>query len=213
MRRRTLILLATPAVIGAMTVAVPALAGISLDPAAHTARTCFIVRIHKHRVRECLIPGPRGLPGPPGPRGFAGKTGKMGLPGKPGPQGPVGLTGPVGPAGPAGTARAYAVVDASLVASTPSTAGLVSAQTSHIVAVSQPVGEEGVYCLAPAAGINPAADTAVASPEASYSLKEEIGLVAVNAKSAHCPGSFEVDTYAPVTAKLANGYAFTVIVP
>jgi hypothetical protein len=212
MRRRTLTLLATPAVIGAMTVAVPALAGISLDPSAHIARTCFIVRVHKHRVRECLIPGPRGLrglPGPPGPRGFRGLAGKNG---KAGAAGKTGATGPQGLPGAPSTARAYAVVDAPQVTGTPSTAGLVSAQTSQIVAVSQPPGKEGVYCLAPAAGINPAADTAVASPEVSYSTAG-VGLIAVNAQHANCPGAFEVDTYAPATAKLANGYAFTVVVP
>jgi hypothetical protein len=206
MRRRTLTLLATPAVIGAMTVAVPALAGISLGPSARTARTtCFIVRIHKHRVRECLIPGPRGLPGPPGPRGFRGFTGKTG---KTGATGKAGAQGLPGTPGAPGTARAYAVVQPT----SPGKPALIAAQTKNITAASEP--STGVYCLAPAAGIDPAADTAVASPEVSYSSKEEIGLIVVNAKSAHCSGNFEVDTYAPgATPTLASGYAFTVIVP
>lgn len=205
MRRRTLTLLATPAVLGAMTVAVPALAGISLDPAAHTAASrCFVAHIAKHRVRECLIRGPRGLrglPGPAGPRGYRGYTGKTGK------AGATGKTGPTGPIGPSGTARAYAVVQPT----SPTKPVLIASQTANITSVGEP--STGVYCLAPAAGINPAADTAVASPEVAYSSKEEVGLVAVDAKSAHCPGDFEVDTFAPATAKPAGGYAFTVIVP
>jgi len=206
MRRSKLTLLATPAVIGAMTVAVPALAGISLDPSAHSSRTkCFIAHIAKHRVRECLLRGPRGLPGPPGPRGFTGATGKTGKTGR---TGATGKTGPQGAPGAPGTARAYAVVQPA----SPGKPALVAAQTANIAGVSEPGA--GVYCLAPAAAINPAADTAVASPEASYSSKEEIGLIAVNAKSTHCPGDFEVDTYAPgATPSLASGYAFTVVVP
>ncbi|HTC60758.1 MAG TPA: hypothetical protein VK691_11655, partial [Solirubrobacteraceae bacterium] len=82
MRHRTLTLLATPAVLGAMTVAVPALAGVDNGPAAHgSSSRCFVARIAKHRVRECLVQGPRGLrglPGPAGPRGLAGKAGKNG---------------------------------------------------------------------------------------------------------------------------------------
>ncbi len=61
MRHRTLTLLATPAVLGAMTVAVPALAGVEDGPAAHSSSSkCFVARIAKHRVRECLVQGPRG---------------------------------------------------------------------------------------------------------------------------------------------------------
>jgi hypothetical protein len=209
MRRRTLVLLATPAAIGAMTVAVPALAGISLSPKAHSAsHKCFIAHVAKHRVRECLIRGPRGprgLPGPPGPRGFrgfTGKTGKTGLTGK------TGATGAQGPAGPAGTARAYAVVEPT----SPTKPALIAAQTANITSVSEPA--EGVYCLAPAAGINPAADAAVASPEASYSSKGAVGVVAVNAQHPHCPGDFEVDTYGAIGSSTpATGYAFAVIVP
>src|SRR6185437_503165 len=94
MRHRTLTLLATPAVVGAMTVLVPALAGVSILPAAHTASTKFFVaRIAKHRVRECLLRGPRrprGMPGPEGPRGLTGKTGKPGATGTPGAAGKTG---------------------------------------------------------------------------------------------------------------------------
>jgi Collagen triple helix repeat (20 copies) len=212
MRHRTLTLLATPTVLGAMTVAVPALAGIGIGPAAHTARTkCFIAHIAKHRVRECLVPGPRGFPGPPGPRGLPGARGLRGLQGPRGLQGVKGSQGAAGaPGAPGapGTARAFAVVQPT----SPTKPVLITGQTSNITAVSEPT--PGVYCLAPAAGINPAADTAVASPEVAYSSKEEVGLIAVNAKSTHCPGNFEVDTYKPgTTPTLASGYAFSIVIP
>jgi Collagen triple helix repeat (20 copies) len=208
MRHRTLTLLATPAVLGAMTVAVPALAGISIAPTAHTSSTrCFIAHVAKHRVRECLVRGPRGFPGPPGPRGLTGATGKTGKTGKNGINGKNG-TGTQGPPGAPGTARAYAVVQPT----SPTKPALIPAQTSNITSVSEPA--TGVYCLAPAAGISPTADTAAVSPEVSYSSKEEVGSIAVNAKSTHCPGNFEVDTYKPgATPILASGYAFTIVIP
>lgn len=210
MRHRTLSLLATPAAIGAMTVAVPALAGIGAGPKAHKASTrCFIVHKGRNRIRECLIPGPRGLrglPGPPGPRGYRGYTGKTGKRGPTGPQGPIGLTGP---AGAPGTARAYALVDST----SPGKPVLVAAQTANIASVTEPT--TGVYCLVPAAGINPTGETVVASPEVSHGSKG-VGMVAVDASAKSCLGDFEVDTYAPPTATtaptLATGYAFTIIV-
>ena len=215
MRHRTLTLLATPAVLGAMTVAVPALAGIGTGPAASTARTkCFIAHIAKHRVRECLVRGPRGFPGPPGPRGLTGLTGKTGKTGKTGPTGKTGATGLQGPQGiqgPAGTARAYAVVQPT----SPTQANLIPGQTSEITGVSEPV--PGVFCLAPAAGVNPAVEAPVVSPEVSYSSGEAPGVIAVNAKGVHCPGQFEVDTYAPYVPPAAptrsSSYAFTIVVP
>jgi hypothetical protein len=215
MRHRTLTLLATPAVLGAMTVAVPALAGIGIVPTAHTSSTkCFIAHIAKHRVRECLVRGPRGLPGPPGPRGLPGARGLRGIQGARGPQGAKGAQGAqgaIGPVGPAGTARAYAVVQPN----SPTQATLITAHGITSVSETSASGSTGgVYCLAPAAGISPAGDTAAVSPEVSYSSKEEVGLIAVNAKSAHCPGNFEVDTYKPgATPTLASGYAFTIVVP
>lgn len=213
MRHRTLTLLATPAVLGAMTVAGPALAGIGTDPTAHTSSSkCFVARIAKHRVRECLVRGPRGLPGPPGPRGLRGLTGTKGAAGTKGAQGAKGAQGPTGPQGPPGTARAYAVVQPT----SPTQANLIPSQTVGITGVSEPTA--GVFCLAPAAGINPAADTAAVSPEVSYSSGEVPGVIAVNAKATHCPaGQFEVDTYAPAAAPttptLSSSYAFTIVVP
>jgi hypothetical protein len=209
MRRSTLTSLATPAVLAAMTVTVPALAGISLDPAAHTATSkCFIAHIAKHRVRECLVRGPRGLrglPGPAGPRGFRGATGKTG---KTGATGKTGSQGVQGPQGAPGTARAYAVVEPT----SPAKPSLIAGQTANITSVSEP--RPGVYCLSPAAGINAAAETAVASPEASYSSEGKVGVVAVNAQRPNCASGFEVDTYAGLgTATTASGYAFAIVVP
>jgi hypothetical protein len=208
MRHRTLTLLATPAVLGAMTVAVPALAGIGIDPNAHSSSTrCFIAHIAKHRVRECLVRGPRGprgFPGPAGPRGLTGPTGKTG---KTGATGKTGSAGPQGPPGPAGTARAYAVIQPT----SPTQANLIAGQTSGVTAVSEPA--PGVYCVAPAAPINAAAEAVAASPEVSYSSGKLPGLVAVNAQHTGCPATdFEVDTYTPAGAA-SSSYAFTLVVP
>lgn len=214
MHRRTLTLLATPAVLAAMTVTVPALAGISLDPAAHTSTSkCFIAHIAKHRVRECLVPGPRGLrglPGPAGPRGFTGatgKTGKTGPTGKTGSQGIQGIQGPQGNPGAPGTARAYAIVQPT----SPTQATLISAR--NITGVSEI--KEGVYCLAPATPIDAAEETIAASPEVSYGSAKLPGLIAVNAqRTGGCTATdFEVDAYEPNGGKLSSNYAFTVVVP
>ena len=209
MNRRMLSLLAMPAVVGALTVAVPALAGTGAQPAAHAAgaRRCKAVRVisHGRRERACLIPGPRGpagVTGLRGPKGATGKTGKTGATGK------TGTSGQQGPTGPAGTARAYAVVQPT----SPTAANLITGQTANITGVSEV--KPGVYCLAPAAGINPAADTAAVSPEASYSSADTPGVVALNAQATDCPpGDFEVETYATAgTATTASGYAFTILV-
>ncbi len=208
--RRTLSLLATPAVVGAMIVAVPALAGTSTQPTGHAsrARRCdaVIVVSHGRRIRACLIQGPRGPQGLTGPRGATGSRGTTGGRGATGPQGPKGAQGV---AGPAGTARAYAVVQPT----SPAAATLIAGQTSHITGVSEP--KEGIYCLAPAAGIDPATDTAAISPEVSYSSGHAPGVIALNAQGSDCPaGDFEVETYTPGTEpKLASGYAFTIVVP
>jgi hypothetical protein len=228
--RLTLPLLATPAVIGAMTVAMPALAGTSLFAntarvRAHAASRCFIAVVGHRRVRECLIPGPRGprgFTGSPGPRGFTGakgakgekgSRGATGAKGATGATGPAGATGATGPAGPAGTARAYAVV----APTSPSQATLIAGQTKQITAVgelSANGSNGGVYCVTPAAGIDPSVEPAVVSPEVSYSSGGAPGTIAVNAQRTHCAaGTFEVDTYAPGTTTLTSGYAFAIVVP
>jgi Collagen triple helix repeat (20 copies) len=210
MRRRTLILLAIPAAIAAMTVAVPALAGV-LDPSAHSsASKCFIARIAKHRVRECLVQGPRGLrglPGPAGPRGLTGKAGKNGTNGK------NGANGTNGSPGAPGTARGYAVVQPN----TPSAATLITPHNITSVSETSVSGSSagGVYCVTPAAPINAAEETVSVSPEVSYSAGKLPGIVAVNAQRTNgCPAtSFEVDTYAPNGTTPTSNYAFTIIVP
>lgn len=204
MRHRTLMLLATPAVIAAMTVAVPALAGVSILPSAHTASTkCIVARIAKHRVRECLVRGPRGLPGPAGPRGLpgpTGKTGKTGPTGKTGAAGKAGATGATGPAGatgpigPQGTARAFAVVNPGEVEAAASSKGLVTAQTSNFSSIHRI--SPGTYCLAPTAGINPAGEPAIVTGESSYSTGGVVALAVLEAQHKDCAsGEFEVITY------------------
>jgi len=101
---RRLSLIAVPVALGAIAVAVPALAqdsGPSARSAAsrHTTsvkprpRKCFVVRSGRRRTRECLIPGPRGSTGRrgfTGPRGRIGPAGRRGI----GAQGPQGAQGP-----------------------------------------------------------------------------------------------------------------------
>jgi len=216
--------LATPAAVGAMTVAVPALAGTPLFGAsAHEARAsnCVTVLSGRHHVRECLLRGPRGPRGPQGPRGFTGVPGPRGLKGATGARGakgstgakgatgatgPAGATGATGPQGPAGTARAYAVVQTS------SEVKVIPGQSSNITGVGQ--NGTGVYCVTPAAPIEAAKETAAVSPEVGYSAGGAPGLIAINAKHPNCPASaFEVDTYAPGTSAPTSGYAFTIVVP
>lgn len=220
MTRRTISLLATPAVVGAMTVAVPALAGTAAQPTSHaaSARRCNAVTVlsHGRRVRACLLRGPRGFSGTTGPRGTTGKTGATG---KTGPTGKTGAAGKTGPQGPAGTAKAYAVVQPT----SPTAVSLITGQTANFTGVTEV--KPGTYCLAPAAGINPATDTATVSPEVSYSSGSLPGVVALNAQRTDCAASdFEVQTYAyaieqsssttpaKLTLALATGYAFTISV-
>jgi hypothetical protein len=210
MRRPTLPFIATTAAVGAMAIAVPALASSDSSPAAHTAaRHCsaVIVISHGRRIRACLIQGPRGFTGSPGATGKTGATGATGAAGKTGLTGKTGKDGEgfEGPEGPPGTARAYAVVAPS--------ATVVPAQSFNITAVTSP--KTGVYCITPAAPINPSEDTAAVSAEVSYSTSEAPGLVTLNAQRKNCASTtFEVDTYAPTTTPaLTGGYAFTIVIP
>jgi hypothetical protein len=216
MRRRTLLLLATPAVVAAMAVAVPALAGISsgsgahksTGPKAHTSAKCIIALVGKRRVRECLIAGPRGARGV---RGFLGPNGPRGVQGKTGKPGETGPAGPVGSQGLPGTARAYA-----LVQPTPSGAVLVPNQTVGITAIRRVL--TGTYCLLPASGIVPTAEAPVASGEASYSGPKVVVPVAVVYAGLpnHCgSGELEVKTYniSASEPKPSDEVAFTIIVP
>jgi hypothetical protein len=220
MRRRTLLLLSTPAVVAAMAVAVPALAGSGSGTGAHKAsvattsanRRCIIALVGKRRVRECLIAGPRGPQGARGVRGFLGPNGPRGVQGKTGRPGATGATGTTGAAGlnglpgPPGT-RARALVDAE------GPAGFV--QNVGFSAIHR--GGTGIYCLI-ASGINPAEEAPVASGEAGYSSSGVVPLAVVYARQppANCtPGEFEVKTYDLGSGKPqpSNEVAFTIIVP
>ncbi len=213
MTRRTISLLATPAVMGALTVAVPAFAGTSAHTTGRVARVrgCHAVTVlsHGRRIRACLLRGPQGVPGPRGATGLKGSRGATGKTGPMGKAGAPGTPGAPGTAGATGTAQAYAVVQPT----SPTAANLISGQTSNFTAVSEV--KPGVYCLAPKAGINPAADTAAVSPEVSYSSGNVPGTIALNAQHTDCSASeFEVETYAPgsTTPTLASGFAFTILV-
>jgi hypothetical protein len=221
MTRRTISLLATPAVVGAMTVAVPALAGTSAQPTGHaaSARRCNAVTVlsHGRRIRACLLRGPRGFTGATGLRGATGAKGKTGATGKTGPTGKTGAPGSPGVQGPAGTAKAYAVVQPT----SETAANLITGQTANFTGVNEV--KPGTYCLAPAAtGINSATDTATVSPEVSYSSGSLPGVVALNAQRPDCPASdFEVQTYSPYSVAQASpvtppvsatGYAFSILV-
>lgn len=215
MMRNHKLAIATVAALSSLAVAVPALA-LTVGSVARRHCRAVIVISHGHHVRACLLRGPRGFTGPrgpvgpPGPRGGRGLTGARGATGPRGLRGVRGATGergPAGPTGPAGSAKAYAVVQPTSATA----ASLISSQTSNITGITEPVA--GVYCLAPAAGINPAGETAVVSPEVSYSSGEAPGVVALDAQRKHCPASdFEVDTYAPGTSTLTTGYAFSILI-
>jgi Collagen triple helix repeat (20 copies) len=212
----------TVAALGAVLVAVPAVASMGLVGSARTAASatrCFTVQVGRRHTRECLIVGPRGATGARGPRGFVGPPGARGAQGHTGAKGSggaKGATGASGPTGPSGSpgpqgppgASAYAVV-----AALPTGVGLVAAQSVNITAVQEV--EPGAYCLTPAPPINPEADTATVSPEVSYSKPEAPGVIAVNARHTRCPAStFEVDTYSAVGETTpSSGHAFTIVIP
>jgi len=213
MRRPTLPVLATTAVVGALAIAVPALASSGSGPAARSARArhcnAVIVISHGRRVRACLIPGPRGFTGFTGAKGAKGSNGSRGPTGK-GVQGEKGLPGPQGPAG---TARAYGVVQPNSA----TVATLIHGQTSNLTSITETsVGGSngGVYCITPAAPINPTVETVAVSPEVSYSPGGALGVIAVNAQHPNCPATtFEVDTYAQLSTTPSDGFAFTIVVP
>lgn len=207
MRRPALPLLATSAVLGAMTIAAPALGASGSTPAAHTARarrcSAVIVISHGRRVRACLVQGPRGFTGFPGPKGTTGKTGPAG---KNGANGKNGTNGANGKDGANGTTVAYALVQPT---PSPNAANLIG--QSNITSVSEP--SAGIYCITPAPGITVSGIASV-SPEVSYSVGGLPGVIAVNAQHTNCPATtFEVDTFAPGGTTPATGYAFTIAIP
>ncbi len=215
MRARTTLLLATPAVVAAVSVAVPALAGNSNAPspgarshqsAAKAKKSapkvhCFDTGRGKSKTRVCEVYGPQGARGGRGPRGFVGAHGKRGL---------AGTTGASGPTGPTGLARAYAVV------AVRDGMQLVANLTREFVAVSRASGQEGIYCLTPTASIHPSESPAVVSAESSFSEPGDVGIAVLNAQRSNCAvNEFEVETFkfgekGPVST---DGVAFSIIVP
>lgn len=237
---RHLRLLAAPVAVAVIALAGPALARTVTGRAAATKTTCFNTTINHKRVRECLVPGPRGprgIAGPEGPRGFLGpkgSTGKTGSTGKAGPTGKTGATGPVGPAGQTGPpgatgntgapgpawATAYAVVEASQVTTTPSQVPFIttSGQTSNFATVYSP--STGIYCLAPSAATGITASNmpaATVSGETSYSSHGVVPLAVLDAQpGTDCAsGDYEVKTYdlATGTPSLSPGVSFSIVVP
>jgi Collagen triple helix repeat (20 copies) len=225
MHRRTLSMLATPVVLGAMTVAVPALAGTSSGggshkstaPKASTSGHCLTAVVGGRHVRECLIAGPRGPRGLQGPRGFVGPNGPRGIQGKTGKEGPTGPTGAAGSPGAPGTARAYALVRPESVGTSSSSAGLVPGQNMGFAGIRS--SATGIYCLTPVSGIDPATEAPAVSGEVGYSGSEAfvpLAVVYARQPTKDCgPNEFEVKTYKleSGTPTLSKEVAFTIIVP
>ena len=130
-------------------------------------------------------------------------SGCTGQPGPPGPQGPQGLQGP------AGSARAYA----RWVLGT----GLVSGQTQNFTGVTSP--SDGIYCLTPAPGIDPAKTVAFGAYAADGVPANNIGrpaFVDIVYGIHDCPaGQYEVVTGTTnpdgtVNIHKLNGFAIVV---
>ncbi len=120
--------------------------------------------------------------------------------------GPVGDPGAAGAAGAPGTARAYAQVNSFAFFF-----GL--AQAKNFTGVTHP--ETGVYCLTPAAGIDPTLAPAVVSPEWADSHGEDL-FVEWDSSGGPCnSGDFAVRTFQMPggTATPSDTVAFVLIVP
>jgi len=121
----------------------------------------------------------------------------------------AGPPGPPGPPGPAGSARAYARWALGT--------GLVASQTLNFTAVTSP--SDGVYCLTPAAGINPATTVAFGAYAADGIPANNIGRPAFVdvAYGVHdcAAGQYEVITGTPnpdgtINIHKLNGFAIVV---
>jgi hypothetical protein len=121
----------------------------------------------------------------------------------------TGPQGPAGPPGPPGSARAYArwVLDS----------GLVASQTKNFTAVSSP--QNAVYCLTPAAGIDPTTTVAFGAYAADGVPANNVGrpaFVDIVYGIHDCPaGQYEVVTGTPnpdgsLNIHQLNGFAVTV---
>ncbi len=237
MRGRSLTALALSAVVAAVCVAVPALAGSSAHKRTAARVTtsdssairsaagksaskerCESAGTGKHRVVLCAITGAAGPAGRTGPRGFVGTRGNRGS------KGTTGDTGATGPTGAAGSARAYAVVSLKS-----GSLELVPTLTHGFLTVKRLSREPrpgelrmGVYCLAPAAGINPATEPAIASGESSFGRQapEAAPVAVVNAQPAAEPdacasGEYKVETFlaSPSGTSRSEEVAFSIAVP
>lgn len=127
-----------------------------------------------------------------------------------GPQGPQGQAGPTGPQGPAGTIRAYARWAIGI--------GLVADQTMNFLSVTNP--KDGVFCLVPAPGIDPAKTVAFGAYAANGVPANNVGRPAFVdvAYGVHdCPaGQYEVvtgTTNSNGTLHIHNLNGFAVLVP
>jgi len=85
----------------------------------------------------------------------------------------------------------------------------VAARTKNITAVTR--AQQGVYCLTPAAGIDPRTVATAATED--FDLSTVDGFVQVNGTGAECPaGQFEVDTD-DASGTPTDGISFHLIVP
>ncbi len=147
-------------------------------------------------------------------RGQRGARGPVGAAGAAGAAGAKGATGAQGIQGVAGTARAYAFV------ANPGVSPSFDAQwTKNFTAISH--NSTGVYCLTPAAGIDPETNPPVATVDWGSSVTPERAFVQVRTRHLTCgAGLYEIRTFlfgvsgaAIQTAAANDGIAFTVIVP
>jgi hypothetical protein len=101
---------------------------------------------------------------------------------------------------------------------------LVSALTHDLLTVTRrPVGQGvGVYCIAPAAGINPATEPAIASGESSYGTQapEAAPIAVVNAQPTAgtdpcASNEYKVETFSasPTGTARSDEVAFSIAVP
>ncbi len=133
-----------------------------------------------------------------------------GCTGPQGPQGPQGQVGPQGPQGLPGTVRAYMRWTIG--------SGLVPQQTLNFTSVTSP--KDGVYCLMPSAGIDPARTVALGAYAADGVPSSNVGrpaFVYVVYGVHDCPaGQYQVVTGTPNpdgTLNIHKLNGFAVVVP
>lgn len=142
---------------------------------------------------------------PRGPRGLQGLKGDTGS------QGPKGDTGPKGDAGlpgPAGSARAWAEVNAGGVSLAPT---FKTGKVQGFTAVTNP--STGMYCLTPAAGIDPGTSSAVVSPlwNSGFAGSPEHAYRWEESSTTCASGQFTVVTLGP--SSMTDAIDFSIVVP